>query len=144
MVLVCALATLVANCGEGQKQGGAPPPPAVSVSAPVKRAISDFDEYVGRFAAVNSVEVRARVSGYLEGVHFKDGQIVKQSDLLFTIDKRPFQNTLDQARANLVQAKSNLTFTEADYTRGQQLVRDKTITEQTFEQRSQAYRNAQA
>jgi RND family efflux transporter MFP subunit len=144
IVLVCALATLVASCGEGQKQGGAPPPPAVSVAAPIKRAVSDFDEYVGRFAAVNSVEVRARVSGYLEGVHFKDGQIVKQGDLLFTIDKRPFQNTLDQARANLAQAKSNLTFTEADYTRGQQLVRDKTITEQTFEQRSQAYRNAQA
>jgi len=144
IVLVCALATLVASCGEGQKQGGAPPPPAVSVAAPVKRAVSDFDEYVGRFAAVNSVEMRARVSGYLDGLHFKDGQIVKQGDLLFTIDKRPFQNTLDQARANLVQAKSNLTFTEADYTRGQQLVRDKTITEQTFEQRSQAYRNAQA
>jgi len=144
IILVCALATLVASCGEGQKQGGAPPPPAVSVAAPIKRAVSDFDEYVGRFAAVNSVEVRARVSGYLEGVHFKDGQIVKQGDLLFTIDKRPFQNTLDQARANLAQAKSNLTFTEADYTRGQQLVRDKTITEQTFEQRSQVYRNAQA
>jgi multidrug efflux system membrane fusion protein len=144
IVLVCALATLVASCGEGQKQGGAPPPPAVSVTAPVKSAVSDFDEYVGRFAAVNSVEMRARVSGYLDGLHFKDGQIVKQGDLLFTIDKRPFQNTLDQARANLAQAKSNLTFTEADYTRGQQLVRDKTITEQTFEQRSQAYRNAQA
>jgi len=144
IVLVCALATLVASCGEGQKQGGAPPPPAVSVAAPVKLAVSDFDEYVGRFAAVNSVEMRARVSGYLDGLHFKDGQIVKQGDLLFTIDKRPFQNTLDQARANLAQAKSNLTFTEADYTRGQQLVRDKTITEQTFEQRSQVYRNAQA
>src|SRR5664280_423662 len=143
IVLVCAFATLVASCGEAQKPA-VPPPPAVSVAAPVKRTVSDFDEYVGRFTAVNSVEVRARVSGYLEGVHFKDGQIVKQGDLLFTIDKRPFQNTLEQARANLAQAKSNLTFTEADYTRGQQLVRDKTITDQTFEQRSQAYRNAQA
>ena len=114
------------------------------MAPPVKRTVFDFDEYVGRFVAVNSVEVRARVSGYLEGVHFKDGQIVKQGDLLFTIDKRPFQNALDQARANLAQAKSNLAFTEADFTRGQQLVRDKTITEQTFEQRSQAFRNAQA
>jgi multidrug efflux system membrane fusion protein len=145
VVLLCALATLVASCGEAQqKQGGAPPAPAVTVAKPVKRTVTDHDEYVGRFAAINSVEVRARVSGYLDGVHFKDGQIVKQGDLLFTIDKRPFQNTLDQARANLAQAKSNLAFTQADYTRGQQLVKDKTITDQVFEQRSQAFRNAQA
>src|SRR5476649_114904 len=144
VAVLCALATLVASCGDGQKQAGGPPPPAVTVAKPVKRTVTDFDEYVGRFAAVNSVEVRARVSGYLEGVPFKDGQIVKQGDLLFTIDKRPFQNTLDQARANLAQAKSNLAFTESDYTRGQQLVRDKTITEQTFEQRAQAFHNAQA
>ena len=123
---------------------GAPPPPAVTVAKPIKRTVTDHDEYVGRFTAINSVEVRARVSGYLDGVHFKDGQIVKQGDLLFTIDKRPFQNTLDQARANLAQAKSNLAFTESDYTRGQQLVRDKTITDQVFEQRAQAFRNAQA
>ena len=144
ILLLCALATLVASCGEAKKQGGAPPPPAVTVATPVKRTVTDYDEYVGRFTAINSVEVRARVSGYLDGVHFKDGQIVKQGDLLFTIDKRPFQNMLDQARANLAQAKSNLAFTQGDYTRGQQLVKDKTITDQVFEQRSQAFRNAQA
>jgi RND family efflux transporter MFP subunit len=139
-----ALATLVASCGESQKQAAAPPPPVVTVAKAIKRTLFDYDEYVGRFTAVNSVEVRARVSGYLDTVDFKDGQIVKQGDLLFTVDKRPFQNTLDQARANLVQAKSNVSYTQSDYTRGQQLVRDKTITDQTFEQRSQAYRNAQA
>ena len=144
VVLLGALAALVASCGESQKQAAAPPPPAVTVAKPVKRTVTDFDEYVGRFTAINSVEVRARVSGYLDGVHFKDGQIVKQGDLLFTIDKRPFQNTLDQARANLAQAQSNLNFTQADYTRGQQLVRDRTITDQIFEQRAQAFRNAQA
>ena len=144
VVLLCALAVLIASCGESQKPAAAPPPPAVTVAKPIKRTVTDFDEYVGRFAAINSVEVRARVSGYLDGVHFKDGQIVKQGDLLFTIDKRPFQNTLDQARANLAQAQSNLNFTQADYTRGQQLVRDKTITDQIFEQRAQAFRNAQA
>jgi multidrug efflux system membrane fusion protein len=137
------LAFLVASCG-GSAPPSPPPAPTVTVAAPIKRTIFDFDEYVGRFVAVDSVEVRARVSGYLDSVGFKDGQIVKQGDLLFTIDKRPFQNALDQARANLVQAKSNLAFTESDFTRGQQLVRDKTITDQTFEQRSQAYRNAQA
>jgi len=138
-----ALATLVVGCGESAPPAG-PPPPSVTVATPVKRTVSDFDEYVGRFVAVNSVEVRARVSGYLEGVAFKDGQMVKQGELLFTIDKRPFQNALDQAKANLALAKSNQAYTESDFTRGQQLVRDKTITDQTFEQRSQAYRNAQA
>ena len=141
---VCALAAVLAGCGDGPKQQAAPPPPAVTVSEPTKRTVSDFDEYVGRFVAVNSVEVRARVSGYLEGVHFKDGQLVKQGDLLFTIDKRPFQNAAEQARAAVTQTKSNLAFTTADFERGQQLVKEKTITEQTFEQRSQAYRNAQA
>jgi RND family efflux transporter MFP subunit len=138
------LAAFLAACGQQQQQASAPPPPAVTVAKPTKRAITDFDEYVGRFVAIDSVEVRARVSGYLDAVHFKDGEIVKQGDPLFTIDKRPFQNTLDQARASLMQAKSALTFTESDYQRGQQLVRDKTITDQTFEQRAQAFRNAQA
>src|SRR6478736_134167 len=144
VTLALALACFIASCGERQQQGGAPPPPTVTVAKPIKRTVFDFDEYVGRFTAINSVEVRARVSGYLDKLHFKDGQLVKQGDLLFTIDKRPFQNTLDQARANVEQAKSNLAFTEADYTRGQQLVKDKTITDQTFEQRAQAYRNAKA
>jgi multidrug efflux system membrane fusion protein len=144
-VLLLALTTLVASCGEPQhKQAGAPPPPAVTVAKPVQRTVFDFDEYVGRFAAVSSVEVRARVSGYLDSVHFKDGQMVKQGDLLFTIDKRPFQYTLDQARANLATMKSNLAYAESDLKRGQSLVREHTITEQIFEQRSQSFRNAQA
>ena len=141
---VFALATFVASCGQQQKQAGAPPPPQVTVAKPAKRILSDHDEYVGRFTAINSVEVRARESGYLDSVDFKDGQIVKQGDLLFTIDKRPFQNAVDQARANLEQAKSNVIYTKSDLDRGQQLVRDKTITDQTFEQRAQAYRNAVA
>jgi RND family efflux transporter MFP subunit len=142
--MCAALATLVTACGQGQQKGAVPPPPAVTVAKPVKRTVFDFDEYVGRFVAVNSVEVRARVSGYLDAVHFKDGQVVKQGDLLFTIDKRPFQYTLNQARANLMTAKSNLAYTEADLNRGRELVGQHTITEQLFEQRSQAFRNAQA
>ena len=141
--VMVALAATLAGCGEAQKQAG-PPPPNVTVETPSKRTIVDQDEYVGRFVAVDVVEVRARVSGYLDKVHFQDGQIVKQGDLLFTIDKRPFQNTLDQARANLETARSNVVFTQSDLTRGQQLLRDRTISEQVFEQRSQAARNAQA
>lgn len=139
------LAPALAACGQSQPQGrGAAPPPAVTVAKPTARGVVDYDEYVGRFVAVDSVEIRARVSGYLQKVHFRDGQMVKQGDLLFTIDKRPFQNTLDQARANLAQAKSNLVYAKADLNRAEQLVRDKTVTEQVFQQRAQAYRNAEA
>ncbi len=145
LAVFAMLAPALVACGDSQKQEqAAPPPPAVTVAKPVKRAVIDQDEYVGRFVAVNSVEIRARVSGYLEQVHFKDGQIVKQGDLLFSIDKRPFQNSVDQVRAVLAQSKANLAFAEADLARAQQLVRDKTITEQLFEQRTQAARSAQA
>ena len=133
--IAIALAVLLSGCGQGQKQA-APPPPKVTVAKPVQRTIVDQDEYVGRFVPVNVVEVRARVSGYLDQIHFTDGQIVNQGDLLFTIDKRPFQNTLDQARANLETAKSNVVFTQSDLSRGQQLLRDRTISEQIFEQRA--------
>jgi len=139
------LAPALAGCGQGQPPGsGPPPPPTVTVGKPVERGIVDQDEYVGRFVAVDSVEVRARVSGYLDQIHFRDGQMVKQGDLLFTIDKRPFQNTVAQARGTLAQAKANLAFTEADLERAKQLVRDRTITEQTFDQRTQAQRSAAA
>lgn len=144
VVAPLALAALVAACGQNQRQQAGPPPPAVTVAEPVKKQVTDFDEYVGRFTAVDSVEVRARVSGYLDQVHFTDGQMVKQGDLLFTIDKRPFQNALDQAKANRELANSNLVFTKADFERGQQLLRDRTISDQIFEQRAQAFRNAQA
>ena len=139
------LAPALAGCGQSQPSGGgAPPPPTVTVAKPVERGITDQDEYVGRFVAVDSVEIRARVSGYLDQIHFRDGQMVKQGDLLFTIDKRPFQNTVAQARGTLAQAKANLAFAEADLERAKQLVRDRTITEQTFDQRTQAQRSAAA
>jgi RND family efflux transporter MFP subunit len=138
------LALALAACGEGQKQAAAPPPPAVTVAKPTQRTVTDYDEYVGRFVAVDSVEIRARVAGYLDKIGFQDGQLVKQGDLLFSIDKRPFTNTLNRARANLAQAQANLAFTDADLVRGQQLVRDKTITEQTYDQRTQANKTAQA
>lgn len=143
--LAVLLAGLLAGCGgEGKQAAGGPPPPAVTVAKPVQQSVADYDEYVGRFVPIDSVEVRARVSGYLDQVNFKDGQMVKAGDLLFTIDKRPFQTTLDQAKANLEQARANLAFAETDLQRAQQLVRDHTITEQAFDQRTQAKRVAEA
>ena len=140
-----ALAGLVlTGCGQAPPPAAAPPPPTVTVAKPAQRTIADTDEYVGRFIAVDAVEVRARVSGYLEKVHFTDGQLIKQGDLLFSIDRRPFQNALDQASANVTQSRANLSFAEADLARAQTLVRERTISEQVFEQRTQAKRIAEA
>ena len=142
--LIFSSAVALAGCGEGAPKQASPPPPAVTVAKPQKQTVTDYDEYVGRFIAVDSVEIRSRVSGYLDKVHFKDGQIVKKGELLFTIDRRPFETALAQARATLAQAKANLAFAESDLARASQLVRDRTITEQTFEQRTQAKRVAEA
>ena len=142
--LLLLSAAAIAGCGQGQQQSAAPPPPTVTVARPAQRTVTDQDEYVGRFVAVDSVEVRSRVSGYLAQIHFTDGQMVKKGDLLFVIDHRPFQIALDQMRANLAQARANLAFTEADLARGRELAQNRTITEQTFDQRKQAKSVAEA
>jgi multidrug efflux system membrane fusion protein len=141
---IAAAVLALGACGEAPKQASAPPPPAVTVAKPVLHTVIDQDEYVGRFVAVDTVEIRSRVSGYLSEIHFTDGQMVKKGDLLFVIDHRPFQIVLDQMRANLSQARANLAFTQADLARGEELVRNKTLTEQVFEQRKQAKSVAEA
>ena len=143
-----SLALALAGCSEpNQGQQGAPPPPTVTLAQPTTRTITDFDEYVGRFAAVDLVNVYARVSGYLEKVAFTDGQVVKQGDLLFTIDKRPFQVAHDQAQANLQRAQAELDFAQSDLQRAQTLIDDKTsnaISKQAYDQRLQSERTARA
>src|SRR3546814_4509194 len=100
----------------------APPPPTVTIAAPLERAIDRWDDYVGRFEASKAVEVRPRVSGAITGVHFRDGAVVHKGDLLFTIDPRPFAAALAEARARLASAKSDLTLARADLDRALKLV----------------------
>ncbi len=106
-----AAALLIGGCLDGQTPGSkgkakAPPPLPVTVAKPLAKKITEWDEFTGRFSAVESVEVRARVSGHLEKIAFKDGQLVKKGDLLFEIDPRPFEIALDQASADVERAKS--------------------------------------
>jgi RND family efflux transporter MFP subunit len=138
------LLVTLAGCDRGGQQHDAFPPPTVTVAKPAQRTVVDYDEYVGRFVAVDSVEIRSRLSGYLSAIHFTDGQMVKKGDLLFIIDRRPFEIALEQMRANLAQARANLAFAQADLQRGQALLQNKTITEQTYDQRTQAKNVAEA
>ena len=97
----------------------APPPIAVSVSLPVEREVTDYADFTGRTAAVDSVEVRARVSGYLDQVNFKEGALVKKGDLLFVIDPRPFVAELNRAKAQLEQAKASVVQSTAQLAQAQ-------------------------
>jgi membrane fusion protein, multidrug efflux system len=140
---LCAL--VFSGCGQQQAQApAAPPPPAVSIANPLEKEVVEWDEYTGRFDAVDTVEVRARISGVLEAVKFKDGDIVKKGDLLFVIDPRPFQRILDKDRATLQGSKVQLEFAEKDLERARPLVANATISQQGFDQRTQAVRTTEA
>ncbi|MBO1019015.1 efflux RND transporter periplasmic adaptor subunit [Methylobacterium sp. SD274] len=125
-----------------QAPGG--PPPKVTTAKPVVREIVETDMYTGRFDPVEIVDVRARVTGYLEKVNFVDGATVKKGDLLFVIDRRPYKAALDQAKAALTSAQAGLTFSQTDLERAQTLSRSGNISEQVTDQRRQASQTAQA
>ncbi len=126
------------------RRPAAGPPPAVTVSKPVAREVIDWDEYTGRLEATESVDVRARVAGYLEQVHFKDGQVVAKGDLLYTIDRRPFEAAVEQARAELGQARTKHENTMKDVERGRPLVATKIMSEKVFDDRTNLKREAEA
>jgi RND family efflux transporter MFP subunit len=111
------LAGVVMWESRGAPVTAAPPPPAVTVATPLVRQISEWDDYSGRFEASKSVEVRPRVSGAIVAVHFTDGAVVHQGQLLFSIDPRPFVAALNEARAAVASARSDLALAQADYGR---------------------------
>src|SRR5438093_2667373 len=121
-VPVVILSLALAGCKREPPALAATPPPVVMVSQPVEREITDYYEYTGRTAAVDAVEIRARVSGYLVKVNFRDGAVVKKGDLLFLIDPRPFQAVLDQAKGQVTQLEARLARAEADVARDERLL----------------------
>lgn len=125
--------------GEG---AGMPPPPAVTVAVPLSKDVQEWDDFTGRFEAVERVEIRARVSGYLQEIHFKDGDLVNKGDLLFTIDQRPFEATLKEAEAALNSAKSRLDLAAKELNRASQLSKQGFATKQTLDQRTEEKQSA--
>src|SRR5258706_7680685 len=105
---------LLAGCGKSDTTGAQPQAPTVSVSEVLQREVIEWDEFTGHVEAVEKVEVRARVSGYLERVNFKDGAIVKQGDVLFVIDPRPFQAEVNRLQGELVRAHTRLELAKND------------------------------
>jgi membrane fusion protein, multidrug efflux system len=144
--LIGLAALVLASCGEKQQAQapGAPPPPSVSVANPVEKKVVEWDEYTGRFEPLDTVEVRARISGVLNEVKFTDGAVVKKGDLLFVIDPRPFQRVLDRDRAALQGAKVQVEFAQKDLERARPLMANSTISQQVFDQRNQAVKTAEA
>ena len=142
LAALAPLLILAAGPGAAQAPGG--PPPTVVVAKPVVKEVVEHDDFTGRFNAVEFVEVRARVTGYLEKIHFQDGALVKKGDPLFTIDRRPYKAALDQAQASLASAQARLNFTTTDLERAQTLSRSGNISEQVTDQRRQASLTAQA
>ncbi len=120
------------------------PAPTVTASRPVVREVTDWDEYTGRIDAVETVEVRARVSGYLEKVHFSDGQLVAEGDLLYTIDPRPFERVLETAKAELHQARVKAENADKDVERGRPLLEKGWLSQRVFDERDNLLRDAQA
>jgi RND family efflux transporter MFP subunit len=133
-----------ANADAAKKAAGPPPPPAVTVSQPRVEELVEWDEYTARFDAVEAVDIRARVSGYLTEVAFKDGQNVKKGDLLYVIDARPFERALDQAKAELEQAKTKSENANLDVERGRPLMERKILSEKAYDDRANLLRDAQA
>lgn len=142
--LFAVLLIALGGCGREPPESHAATPPAVDVAHPVAREITEWDEYTGRLAAVETVEVRPRVSGYLESIHFKEGQIVIKGDLLFVIDPRPFRAALAVAEAEVTRAQTRLELARNDAERASRLVKSRAISAEEFDTRSKGAQEAVA
>ena len=137
-------ALLLAGCDEKTKQASAPPALPVTVAHPTQRTVTDWDEFTGRFNAVEQVDVRARVTGFVMSVDFKDGVIVKKGDLLYTIDPRQYEAAAEQAQGQLDDAKAKVDLAQKELERATTLIKTQAISENIVDQRNQALAGAQA
>jgi RND family efflux transporter MFP subunit len=142
--LALKLATLLALFGCAPHKPPAPPPPTVTVCKPLSLSMVDWDDYDGQFVAVDSVDIRPRVSGYLLRVGFKDGDRVRKGQVLFQIDPRPYQAALDQSKGAETHAQAALINAQEQLVRGRTLLGAHAISQQAFELLEATQRQAAA
>src|SRR5690348_818155 len=138
-----SVAAALVVCACSSRPAPAPPPPKVKVVHPVARNVTEWDEYTARLDAVDSVEVRPRVSGYLQSVHFQDGALVHKGDLLFQIDPRPYEATLRRGEADLQLAKSRLALAQKNFARAADLLASHAISQEEADIRQSNLRQAE-
>jgi RND family efflux transporter MFP subunit len=134
LVLTAAFSSTALTAFDAAAQG-APPAPPVQVANPLAKRITNWDEFTGRFEASEQVDVRARVSGFIDKVHFRDGSLVQKGDLLFTIDQRPYKLAVDVARAEVARAKAQVELAQNEVERAEGLTQNRTITARDVDQR---------
>lgn len=132
LAIIAAAAAMSADAAWAQ---GAPPAPPVQVASPLAKRVTNWDEFTGRFEAREQVEVRARVSGFLDSIHFRDGDMVKRGDLLFTIDQRPYQLAVDAAKAEVARTGAQVELARNEVERAEGLTQNRTITARDVDQR---------
>jgi membrane fusion protein, multidrug efflux system len=143
-LLIVLLAFTLSGCGEKPPQQAAAPPPPVTVAQPTKRTVTDWDEFTGRFEAVEEVQVRARVGGFVTSVEFRDGAFVKTGDLLYVIDARPFEAVADQADGQLSDARAKGELAKRELDRALTLNQTQAVSDSIVDQRRQALQAAKA
>lgn len=139
-----ALLALAACYGKVQQGPAQPSAPPVTVATPLVEDVVDWDDYVGRFEAIQTVEVRPRATGYLQSVHFRDGDTVRAGQVLFTIDPRPAQAAVAQAAAQLTQAKATLVNARTELARSRALAAQRAASQEEVETRQAAVRSGAA
>ncbi len=143
--LAAAIATLLLQgCKSEATPAAAAPAPQVSVASALERDVLEWDEFTGRLEAVESVEIRPRVTGYIESVNFAEGSLVRKGDLLFVIDPRPYRAELAKAEAELARAVARSELSSSDVVRSEKLLDVKAVSREEYDQRLNAQREAQA
>ncbi|HDZ1222999.1 TPA: efflux RND transporter periplasmic adaptor subunit [Klebsiella pneumoniae] len=138
------LSFLLVGCDDSVAQNAAPPAPTVSAAKVLVKSISQWDSFNGRIEAVESVQLRPRVSGYIDKVNYTDGQEVKKGQVLFTIDDRTYRAALEQAQAALARAKTQASLAQSEANRTDKLVHTNLVSREEWEQRRSAAVQAQA